>query len=828
MAIIKKYNPKHIFLPDRIRKKYDTILDYSISIIEAPTGYGKTTSLSEYLSYSEKKYIWFNIDNCDKEQFFSDFCAKVEGFNADIANEMRKIGYPVDEHTSGKLANLVMQLEFNKKTILVIDNYNFVADKHINNVFKDLSGKKDLNLIIVLVTETISNKDAYDVFASNKVNYITKSDFMFDKKDIDEYYKVCGIKLDDSEIDYLYKTTEGWISALYIQVLNYAEYGSFEYNLGLNNLIYKTIWRNLSIKEQEFFIGIGMFDCFSVRQALAMSNGIQEEAIYELLEDNGFIEYRPIERKYYIHYIFKYFLGNEFEKLDPVFQKKLYKLAGKWCADNDNFYMAMCFYMKIADYESILALDWSNSNIYDKVVRKNRNIFLDIVLNASAEVKKKYAKNYLFFIFCLFVLNERSYFKNELELIEEFVKEIDFITTHERGEFLGELSYLKALNNFNDLNEMNKCYIDAFKHLNSPTKMFRGYNLILLGSPSALNMFHVKEGELDNEIELLKNVMPNYYVLTEGNSKGIEAVMQAEALFEQGNLEDAYILAEKAKYKAESRNQIEVLIMVELLKARISLMKAEFDAVNSSLDNMTKIIEENKKFNNMLLFDLCKGMINISYENVDNVPEWLKDSQSIESKVSIIWLGYANLIYGRYLLISGGYNKLLAISGQMLDIADIFSNVMYKIYTYIYIALGNYYLDKKEKAICMLEQAVKLAYKDNIVMPFVSMPSEIESMITKVERIEDEEYVDFLRNLKSCIKEYGKGISVIKKASSNTQSYGLTKREYEVAKLAAQRLSNKEIAEILFIAESTVKSNLKIIFSKLSINSRNELKNFFK
>ena len=267
MAIIKKYNPKHIFLPDRIRKKYDTILDYSISIIEAPTGYGKTTSLSEYLSYSEKKYIWFNIDNCDKEQFFSDFCAKVEGFNADIANEMRKIGYPVDEHTSGKLANLVMQLEFNKKTILVIDNYNFVADKHINNVFKDLSGKKDLNLIIVLVTETISNKDAYDVFASNKVNYITKSDFMFDKKDIDEYYKVCGIKLDDSEIDYLYKTTEGWISALYIQVLNYAEYGSFEYNLGLNNLIYKTIWRNLSIKEQEFFIGIGMFDCFSVRQA---------------------------------------------------------------------------------------------------------------------------------------------------------------------------------------------------------------------------------------------------------------------------------------------------------------------------------------------------------------------------------------------------------------------------------------------------------------------------------------------------------------------------------------------------------------------------------
>ena len=39
--------------------------------------------------------------------------------------------------------------------------------------------------------------------------------------------------------------------------------------------------------------------------------------------------------------------------------------------------------------------------------------------------------------------------------------------------------------------------------------------------------------------------------------------------------------------------------------------------------------------------------------------------------------------------------------------------------------------------------------------------------------------------------------------------------------------SNKEIAEQLFIAESTVKSNMKVIFNKLQINSRAELKNFF-
>lgn len=68
--------------------------------------------------------------------------------------------------------------------------------------------------------------------------------------------------------------------------------------------------------------------------------------------------------------------------------------------------------------------------------------------------------------------------------------------------------------------------------------------------------------------------------------------------------------------------------------------------------------------------------------------------------------------------------------------------------------------------------------------------------------------------------------SITRKAGNN-DNYGLTARELDVAKLAAQRYSNKQIAEQLFIAESTVKSNLKVIFSKLGISSRNELAKYF-
>ena len=484
MAIIKKYNPKQIYLSDRLKGKFESILEYSLTVIESPIGYGKTTTLSEYLKRSDNKYMWFNIDNDDKEQFFSDFCAKVEGINEDVAAQMRAIGYPTDEHESSKLANVMMQLNFSKNTILVLDNYDYIADEHINSVIKDLSGKKDYNLVIVLITKKLTSNDEFDIITKRQVNIISKADFMLDRKEIEEYFKLCGVKLEEKEIDLLMKYTDGWMNALYIQLQNYAENGSFEYCVGLNNLIYKNIWKRLTVHEQEFLVGMSLFDYFSIRQALAMANNvISEQEIYELLKKNGFIEYNPATRRYYIHYVFKFFLESEFEKLEPVLKKRLYKLAGQWCADNDDHFMAMGFYLKMGDYESIMALDWSNSNIIRKAVRENKKIFLDIVVKTPTEIKKKYARNYLVFVLCLFVLNERSYFKNECEQINKYIDNIEAEDGTQKEELLGEMSFLMALNSFNNLEQMNNCYVEAFKHLNSPTKMFRGYNLILFGCP---------------------------------------------------------------------------------------------------------------------------------------------------------------------------------------------------------------------------------------------------------------------------------------------------------------------------------------------------------
>ncbi len=52
------------------------------------------------------------------------------------------------------------------------------------------------------------------------------------------------------------------------------------------------------------------------------------------------------------------------------------------------------------------------------------------------------------------------------------------------------------------------------------------------------------------------------------------------------------------------------------------------------------------------------------------------------------------------------------------------------------------------------------------------------------------------------------------------QDFGLTLRESEVAALLVDGLSNREIAQALWISENTVKTHLKAIFQKTAVGSR--------
>jgi DNA-binding NarL/FixJ family response regulator len=90
-----------------------------------------------------------------------------------------------------------------------------------------------------------------------------------------------------------------------------------------------------------------------------------------------------------------------------------------------------------------------------------------------------------------------------------------------------------------------------------------------------------------------------------------------------------------------------------------------------------------------------------------------------------------------------------------------------------------------------------------------------------------------LDNLIKAIKNVYKGTTMINPkisrkllgmiSSDNKECATLTPKEVEILREVARGKSNKEIAEELYLSESTVKSHLSHIFQKLDMKSRSEL-----
>lgn len=824
MAIIKKFNPNHIYISNRLNNRLKTILELPLTIVETPTGYGKTTVIKEYFAKNNIKNIWFNVDTSDKETFFSEFCRRIDSVSESCAKILRSVGFPKDDDTASVVSKALFDLPFRENTVLVLDNYHLISDNYFNQIIKDLSSGRNEKLHVLCLTQAITSGVTFDLILKKQLNYLSKGDFELTKEELEEYYKNCGIKLTKEEADFLFEYTEGWPSALYLQMLSYASTNKFEPTISVDNLVCNAIWNNITRKEQDCLISLSLFPNFSFRQAIEMTGkAISESEIENLFDNNAFIKYDSKSRKYYIHSILKYFLEQEFDKLEPLLKKQIYQNAGNWFAANEEYFNAIKFYYKICDFEAVLSMNYTASTIIKEMNYVNKPLFLGIAKKVSNTQKIKYLNTYLIFVYSLFLYNERDMFEKECSLLIELVNEEE-LPKSIKDNYMGECILLSSFSCYNNLKTLKKQYEKAYKLLKAPSSIFDGNNSFTFYNPSIFAAIHTIEGGYEEEIELLDEIMPLYYKLFDGASKGAEALFRAEMLLNRVEFNDAATLCKKAKYMSETRKQLDIYISSMFILTRIAYYNADYDTVNSNLELIKTKLETLDRGDLSYMAEMCEGYIRVALDSPELVPSWLTNNTSIEKNCRIQNLGFGNIVYGKYLLEKERYDDFLAISGQMLGVAGIFNNALYKIYTYIYISIANSILGKNQKAVDILLEAVKIAASDNILLPFVENYSSLSNVFLEFNSME---YKEFTNKIRTLSKKYSKGLRASKKASLSDQSLGLTKREYDVAKLAARRLSNKEIADVLFIAESTVKSNLKVVFNKLGINSRGDLKNFF-
>ncbi len=787
-------------------------------------GYGKTTAVKHVLNGLDADILWLKVYDNSTDNFWDSFAELFGELKDDLNRSFIHLGLPNDAVSIREALKLLGTIEFSRKCVLVIDDYHLLDSLEIDKFLTALIENEVKNLHIVLTQRYTKFQRLEELSLKGLLYHITQENFELNSEDIMEYYKTCGVSISETQAKQLYSTTEGWISALYLMLLSFIEDGMLQLPDSIYKLIEKTVFDPLSDDLKEFSVKLSIFDKFSQRQAAFICEDKNVAKMLAIIVGkNAFVSYDSRFKTYQMHSLFREYLLEVMENRGLVFKNALYLKAGKWYFENREYTAARQFWYVCGDFESILmSIEEEKAKTFTRQNMKTLRKYLE---ECPAEIKSRYHYALLILSIHLILHNEFQVFGWVCGEVSENIKRDDSLNDLQRRELFGELQILLGIASFNDIKKMASHFETAWQLLGRSTSIFNVDVDWTHGSPSVLYLYYRESGKLQENLADLKNGLPCYRRLTDGHSSGGEYVMEAEWCYNTGDFISSEIALNKALHKAQPTGQWGIVLDAMFLQMRVDWMKGDFVHMFQVLAGMREEMSARVEYQYLHKVELCEMSFYAQLDQKYKMPESLARPERGD-----IWLlhasfGMFHIIYGRVLLINEQYTELLGSAEYFLETASFYPNLIGIIYTYIYMTAANWKIHRDTEALESLKKAMEIAMPDKLYMPFVENGDYIEPLIRELS--EQGVYKEKAKKILKLYEIYYDAKEKIKQKYFPEYNRELTDRETEIARLAAEGLTNKEIANKLFISQNTVKFTLKTVFSKLSINSRALLGQYF-
>ena len=802
----------------------DHIQNFPCTVVEAPMGYGKTTIVKETLLRKNVKMLWQNVYEAGDADFWHGFCCALSELDDAYAESLRNIGLPSDYKLVRVVLDLLQKLEISSETFLVVDDYHLVksaeVDKFLDAFIRSLPKKMHL----IVITRHSFLESAVELRMKKLIYHIGLKELQFSPEDISEYYWLCGIKISEKERQLLYARSEGWISALYLIMLDYLDSGAFTTSRDIPELVRLVVYSRLSDEAKAFLIHVCIFDAFSPRQAQYMwQDNNSANLLEELLKSNAFITWDRIAGEYHLHNIFSSCVREEFALLPEEHRKALWQRAGHWHMSIDEYVAAMdCFY-KAEDFDNLLRA-FEKDRSY-ATLGQYKEKMIRYMTSCPPDIRARHHYAYIVYARLLFMVNEQALFgKTCAELIKEINEDV-LLDEKERSTLLGEFQLMISFSKFNSISGMGDHFLMANNLLSAPSTLLDSVSNWTMGAPSILYMFYRQSGTLDKEIEVMNWGLPYYQEVTGGSGLGAEKVFEAECCFMRGSFEQSEILLHKAIAEAEETEQWSVIMCAIFQQARIMLFRGNYRAADNLLKDMRETLKKKNRFTLLYSIDICLAYLHVILGQSVKAPQWIIDGDFEGSKMLFMVVPAVQLVQGRIMVEQKQYLKLIGMSELFSNTAGSFPYALCLIYLNIHLAAAYNGISRLDEARDCLKKALDIAIPDRVYMPFVENGEHIGAFLSNSGLFT--EYETAIAEIMKLYEGYQDSVEVIRAEFFEVPIAKLTERETEVALLAAHGLPNREISRQLFVSENTIKAHLKSAFRKLSIKSRAQLDAFF-
>lgn len=777
--------------------------------ISASMGYGKTTLVKNFLKKkNDAKVIYVENEENNDAWIWNKFCDCVKSINSNLNEKLRECGIPENNNDAYKIINLIRH-EIKQKTILVIDDWKD-TNSYINYLIRNAVMEEIPNFYIVIISRNKPSNEYIELELKQKCIIMNQEDIAFNFQETIEFFEMNGVLLNNREKREVYEYTGGWISAIYLALLQYYEEKTFHNMTKAAKLIKKTIYDKLDETTKEILLKLSMVDNFTLDQAYYITGNRKcNMVIKDLVLNNCFIKFDRKSKLYTLHSIFRNALEEELEASNINYYK-INNLIGDWYSQkNNNYIKSIEYYYRARNFERILDLLErtyliETRNLSPKIIN---SIFEELSLNKKLMRPISYL-NYI--LFCIFQGKAMHGAKllYEAKAIYESDQELE-----NKNKILGEISVVESFLMFNDVKKMNQYHKKAYELFNGGTSRIANSKMpFTFGSPHILYLYHINKGKLKELVTDFETEIGFFVHISNGGGAGAEYLMKGEYFFETGDIEKGELYAYKALYKGNLKKQTSIIICSLFLLMRIFINKNDKDEVRNNLNNLIKEYENFNIPNFLNLAEIARGYIDGITGNLEKMPRWLQCIDLSKAPIALYDKSMGYIVSGLAMILKDDYIQLEVYSKSMLELCSKNNNIFGILYGYIFKSISNYKLYGMREGKDTLMKAINLAENDNIIMCFVELAPHILPILNELK--DENSYV------KSFISKCTRFNEIYEESYSEKVKIQLTARELEVTRLLAQGYKQCEISERLNIALVTVKKHISSVYFKT--NSKNK------
>lgn len=803
------------------RKRINTILseifNYSLTIVEAPMGFGKTTAVKTFLTDMKTPYLWIAFLNSSASStfFWEKFSNEVLKIDENSGKKLKKLGFPMDAPQIEKILYILNNINYKEKTVLVIDDYHLSKELKLYKFIEQIILNDIDNLHIVLITRDTSNINFSELFSKGKCYVVSQQQLKFNEDEIRQYCLMIYCNISNDDLRKISEYTDGWISLTYMMLLALKEGIPIGMNNTVDKLVENTLFNTYDNQVKTFLLKLSVMDDFTAKQASFVTGEEKASVILKKLnKKNSFVFYDEQTHKYKIHNVLLDFLRIK-QNFKEEELNNIYRKLGQWYLKEKEFVTAYGYFNRAGDTEYILSQFNNPDNISNNLTRFEGSF--EMFENTSEELLIKYPIAYLQHIFNSILKGNDKIRKNslkKLDKLQKFYENIENMDLNYKNRIIAEILIIKKFTKFNHLELMGTYNDKALKLLNGKQSyiMLRE-NEFTFGSPHLFYIYFRDEGTFKELLGFAKNRMVMHSKISDGCGTGSEYLLEAEYSLETGNFPEAELNSFKAIYKAETKSQISVIICAYFNLTRLYILQGKIKEGIENLNSLNKDIEtaDSHIFNTTL--DLCKGYIYACLKQKDKIPYWLQTGDMSDANFLYQGMAFNYIIYGKAVMLSGNYINLEMLSESFVEHFSIFSNQLGFIHNGIFKAAALYHLYGIEKGVSALEKVILSAQADNIIMPFVENASYIMDMLYIIENNDSNN--EYVKKIIHYGKQYNESLN-----KNKLDKIILSPREIEVLSLIAEGLKREDVASHLRMSQETVRTHLRNIYQKLGASGK--------